>query len=104
MSCLILPQRFFTEIRRFFRRICDPADCLNYLLPNERSSEVACRLCQSNLLPGVICRNNRYFKSFNRMLKIITNFNTIALNSAFWLPFTINLSIYVSMSLVMRNT
>jgi hypothetical protein len=46
------------------RRICDPADCLNFLLPNERSSEVVCRLRQSNLLPGVICRTNRYFKSF----------------------------------------
>ena len=50
--------------RSFFRRICDPADCLNYLLPNERSSEVVCRLRQPNLLPGVICRTNRYFKSF----------------------------------------
>ena len=46
------------------RRICDPADCLNYLLPNERSSEVVLRLRQPNLLPGVICRTNRYFKSF----------------------------------------
>jgi hypothetical protein len=50
--------------RSFFRRICDPADCINYLLPNERSSEVVCRLRQANLLPGVICRTNRYFKSF----------------------------------------
>jgi hypothetical protein len=50
----------------FFRRICDPADCLNYLLPNERSSEVVCTLRQSNLslLPGVICRTNRCFKSY----------------------------------------
>ena len=50
--------------RSFFCRICDPADCLHYLLPNERSSEVVRRLRQPNLLPGVICRTNRYFKSF----------------------------------------
>jgi hypothetical protein len=52
------------NLARFFSRICDPADCLNYLLSNERSSEVVCRLRQSNLLPGVICRTSRHFKSF----------------------------------------
>ena len=50
--------------RSFFCHICDPVDCLHYLLPNERSSEVVRRLRQPNLLPGVICRTNRYFKSF----------------------------------------
>jgi hypothetical protein len=50
--------------RSFSHRICDPANCLNYLLPDERSSEVVCRLRQSYLLPGVISRTNRYFKAF----------------------------------------
>jgi hypothetical protein len=38
--------------RSFFRRICDPAYCINYLIPNERSPEVVCRLRQANLLPA----------------------------------------------------
>jgi hypothetical protein len=50
--------------RSFFHRICDPVDCIHHLLPNERSSEVVRTLRQPNLLPGVICRTNRYFKSF----------------------------------------
>jgi hypothetical protein len=43
-------------------------DCLNYLLSNERSSEVVCRLRQSNLLRGVICQLIAILNRFYRML------------------------------------
>jgi hypothetical protein len=55
MQCVLLDiepigVRLDNLARSFFRRNCDPADCLNYLLPNERSSEVVYRLRQANLI------------------------------------------------------
>ena len=50
--------------RSFFQRILNRDDCLNYLLPSERPAEIVDRLRQSNKLPGVTCRTERYFKSF----------------------------------------
>ena len=50
--------------RSFFKRISRRDDCLNYLLPSERPAEVVDRLRQPDKLPGIICRTERYFKSF----------------------------------------
>ena len=50
--------------RSFFKRISSPNDCLNYLLPSERPAEVVNRLRQPSKLPGIICRTERYLKSF----------------------------------------
>jgi hypothetical protein len=47
--------------RAFFYRICDPADCLNYLLPSERSIETVYSLRHFNHLPFITCRTNRFF-------------------------------------------
>jgi len=48
----------------FFKRISNPADCLNHLLPSQRLAEVNDRLRYANKLPGVLCRTERYRKSF----------------------------------------
>ena len=50
--------------RSFFKRISCPADCLNHLLPSERPSKVVDRLRNANNLPGILCRTERYRKSF----------------------------------------
>jgi hypothetical protein len=50
--------------RSFFRHICDPADCLNCLLPNERTTETVTKLRNFNAFPGITCRTNHYAKSF----------------------------------------
>ena len=50
--------------RSFFQRILNRDDCLNYLLPSERPAEIVDRLRQSNKLPGVTCRTERFLKSF----------------------------------------
>ena len=48
----------------FFRRICNTTDCINHLLPSERQTEMIHKLRNANKLPGIICRTERYFKSF----------------------------------------
>jgi hypothetical protein len=55
--------------RSFFYCICNPDDCLHYLLPSERPAETTCKLRQANKLPGITCRTNRFFKTrFYHML------------------------------------
>jgi len=53
--------------RSFFKRISCSADCMKYLLPNERPVEVIeviDRLQRASKLPRIECRTERYFKSF----------------------------------------
>jgi hypothetical protein len=50
--------------RTFFIRVSRPDDCLNRLLPAERSEDILNRLRQPNRLPFAICRTNRFLKSF----------------------------------------
>ena len=50
--------------RLFFQKICRNCDCINYLLPNKRPSELLDKLRQPDSLPGILCRTNRFYKSF----------------------------------------
>lgn len=50
--------------RLFFDKICRSNDCINYLLPSKRPSELLDRLRQPNSLPGILCKTNRFYKSF----------------------------------------
>jgi hypothetical protein len=50
--------------KSFFHRICTPGDCLNRLIPNERPIELNLKLRQSNKLPCLLCRTNRFYNSF----------------------------------------
>jgi hypothetical protein len=50
--------------RLFFLKICRETDCVHYLLPNKRSAEVRDKLRHSEHLPGILCRTNRFYKSF----------------------------------------
>ena len=50
--------------RQFFYKICRSTDCINYLLPNKRPTELLNRLRQPNSLPGILCKTNRYYRSF----------------------------------------
>jgi hypothetical protein len=50
--------------RSFFNRICNNHDCLHYLIPDQRSIDILCKLRQPNTLPGILCRTERFSKSF----------------------------------------
>ena len=50
--------------RQFFYKICQSTDCINYLLPNRRPLDLLNRLRQPNSLPGILCKTNRFYKSF----------------------------------------
>jgi len=50
--------------KTFFNRISSPGDYLNYLLPGERPAEIVNKLRHPNKLDGIICKTERYFKSF----------------------------------------
>ncbi len=48
----------------FFRKICRDNDCLNYLLPCKRPTELLHKLRRPDILPGILTRTNRFYKSF----------------------------------------
>jgi hypothetical protein len=50
--------------RQFFYKICRSTDCINYLLPNKRPLDLLNRLRQPNSLPGILCKTNRFYRSF----------------------------------------
>jgi len=50
--------------RQFFYKICRRTDCINYLLPNKRPIELLNRLRQPNSLLGILCKTNRFCRSF----------------------------------------
>jgi hypothetical protein len=50
--------------KSFFHRICTPGDCVNRLIPNERPIELNLKLRQSNKLPCLLCRTNRFYHLF----------------------------------------
>ena len=50
--------------RLFFKRMCSNHDCLHYLVPDQRSVDILSKLRQPNTLPGILCRIERFLKSF----------------------------------------
>jgi hypothetical protein len=56
--------RLHNLVRLFFLKICRTSDCANYLLPNKRPVELLDRLRYPGSLPGILCRTNRFYKSF----------------------------------------
>ena len=48
----------------FYERICKPQDCLNWLLPSVRPTDVTNRLRHSNNYPLPRCRTERFKSSF----------------------------------------
>jgi hypothetical protein len=50
--------------RLFFNRICNNNDCLHYLIPDQRSIDILCKLRQPNTHPGILCRAERFSRSF----------------------------------------
>ena len=49
---------------QFSYKICRSTDCINYLLPNKRPIELLNTLRQPNSLPGILCKINRFYRSF----------------------------------------
>jgi hypothetical protein len=60
--------------KSFFDRICQPSDCLHYLLPPSRPSNATEKLRHFNKLPLIQCRTERFRKSF--IPYSLTNFQT----------------------------
>ena len=50
--------------RSFFYRICNESDCLHCILPPKRPDELISRLRKADVLPGIICRTERFLNSF----------------------------------------
>jgi hypothetical protein len=50
--------------RLLFKRMCSNRDCLQYLVPDQRSVDILSKLRQPNTLPGILCRTERFLKSF----------------------------------------
>ena len=50
--------------RKFFNKMCQTNDCLHRLLPSERCGETISKLRRHDALPGIICRTDRFAKSF----------------------------------------
>jgi hypothetical protein len=50
--------------KSFFHRICNTNDCIHYLLPSKRPEELLLRLRQPDTFPGILCRTEKFLKSF----------------------------------------
>ena len=48
---------------QFFHKVCQSNDC-KLLVPNKSPNGLLDRLHQPNFLPGILCKPNRYYKSF----------------------------------------
>jgi hypothetical protein len=49
--------------RLFFKRMCSNRDCLQYLVPDQRSVDILSKLRQPKTLPGILYRTERFLKS-----------------------------------------
>jgi len=108
--------------RQFFYKISRSTDCINYLMPNKRPIELLNRLRQPNSLPGIICKTNRFYRSFIpyaiqhyqwcfiellMFLLILSHCIILYVNPAILLPnnkrMYINKSLFVSKLIVLKS-